>query len=170
LANSTNIYLTVLKLLEKSLETIVATLVVAIVLIISMQVFYRYIIQEPIAWSEEFVTLCYQWLSLLGAALAVRHRAHFGVDIAIRFIGPNSKQRLLALNHIVIWILGFFMLFYGIKVVINSWSQMYPTLPWSYGVGYSVVPLAGFLFLFMDLIVLKENYLKTNHKNLSTDL
>jgi len=145
-----------LNILQKCLEAIVSSLVVAIVVIVCIQVFSRYTMEQPFVWSEEFITLSYQWLSLLGSALAVRYRAHFGVDIAVRYLGVKSKIKVDILGHIIIWIMGLFMMFYGYKVVINSWVQMYPTLPWSYGVGYSVVPIAGLLFWLMDLIVLKE--------------
>ena len=31
---------------------------------VAAQVIFRYAVQEPIVWSEEFTTLCYQWLSI----------------------------------------------------------------------------------------------------------
>jgi len=142
--------------LEKGLRAVVATLVATIAVMVAAQVVFRYAVQEPIVWSEEFTTLCYQWLSYLGAALAVRYRAHYGVDLLVRFLGPRWKRALEWLEHAVIWSLAAFMMVYGGRIVESSALQMYPTLPFSVGTGYLVLPIAGVLFLLMDWPVLVE--------------
>ena len=140
--------------LEQALRVAVGALVAIIAVMVAAQVVFRYAVKEPIVWSEEFTTLCYQWLSYLGAALAVRYRAHYGVDFVVRFLGPRSKAALQWLEHAVVWLMAVFMLFYGWRIVESSWLQMYPTLPFSVGTGYLVLPIAGVLFMLMDLPVL----------------
>jgi len=142
--------------LEQALRAVVAALVVTIVVMVAGQVVFRYAVQQPIVWSEEFTTLCYQWLSYLGAALAVRYRAHYGVDFVVRFLGPRWKAPLEWLEHAVVWLLALFMLVYGWRIVQSSALQMYPTLPFSVGAGYLVLPISGALFILMDLPVLLE--------------
>jgi TRAP-type C4-dicarboxylate transport system permease small subunit len=144
------------RLLEQALRGVVAALVVIIVVMVAAQVLFRYAVQQPIVWSEEFTTLCYQWLSYLGAALAVRYRAHYGVDFVVRFLGPRWKRLLEWLEHAVVWLLGLFMVVYGWRIVESSALQMYPTLPFSVGTGYLVLPIAGALFALMDLPVFLE--------------
>jgi TRAP-type C4-dicarboxylate transport system permease small subunit len=134
----------------------VAVLVVAICALVAAQVIWRYAVKEPIVWSEEFTTVCYQWLSYLGAALAVRYRAHYGVDLLVRFLGARGRRALEWLEHAVVWSLGAFMIVYGWRIVESSALQMYPTLPFSVGSGYLVLPIAGVLFMLMDLPVMLE--------------
>ena len=145
-----------LQVLEQALRWVVAALVAAICVMVAAQVIYRYAVKEPIVWSEEFTTLCYQWLSYLGAALAVRYRAHYGVDFLVRFFGPRLRRALEWLEHGVVWALAAFMVFYGWRIVESSWLQMYPTLPFSVGTGYLVLPIAGVLFALMDCAVFLE--------------
>lgn len=142
--------------LEKLLRVAVAALVLAIVVLVVAQVIFRYAVQEPIVWSEQFTTLCYQWLSFLGAALAVRYRAHFGVDFVVRLLGPRFRTSLEWLEHVVVWLLALFMVVYGWRIVESSALQMYPTLPFSVGTGYLVLPISGVLFILMDWAVLLE--------------
>ena len=141
---------------EKALRFAVAALVVTICVMVSAQVVFRYAVQAPITWSEEFTTLCYQWLSFLGAALAVRYRAHFGVDFVVRHLGHAWQAPLAWLGHLVVWAMGVFMIVYGWRIMESSAAQMYPTLPWSVGTGYSIVPISGVLFLVMDLMVIAD--------------
>jgi TRAP-type C4-dicarboxylate transport system permease small subunit len=142
--------------LEQGLRVAVGALVATIAVMVAAQVVFRYAVKEPIVWSEEFTTLCYQWLSYLGAALAVRYRAHYGVDFVVRFLGPRWKAPLEWLEHAVVWLLALFMLVYGWRIVQSSALQMYPTLPFSVGAGYLVLPISGALFILMDLPVLLE--------------
>jgi TRAP-type C4-dicarboxylate transport system permease small subunit len=52
--------------------------------------------------------------------------------------------------------MGIFMIVYGLRIVESSALQMYPTLPFSVGTGYSVVPISGVLFLLMDSMVFAD--------------
>ena len=144
------------RLLEQALRAVVAALVVMICALVAAQIIWRYAVKEPLVWSEEFTTLCYQWLSYLGAALAVRYRAHYGVDLLVRLLGPRMRRALEWLEHAVVWSLGAFMIVYGWRIVESSALQMYPTLPFSVGTGYLVLPIAGVLFMLMDLPVFLE--------------
>ena len=145
-----------LRALEKLLRVVVAALVATIAVLVAAQVVFRYALKEPIVWSEEFTTLCYQWLSFLGAALAVRYRAHFGVDFLVRLFGKRWHRALELLEHVVIWLMALFMIVYGWRIVESSAAQMYPTLPFSVGSGYLVLPIAGVLFILMDWAVFSE--------------
>ena len=145
-----------LRAIEQALRVVVAALVVTIAVMVAAQVVFRYAVQAPIVWSEEFTTLCYQWLSYLGAALAVRYRAHYGVDLFVRLLGPRWKTALEWLEHAVVWSLGAFLVVYGWRIAESSALQMYPTLPFSVGTGYLVLPIAGVLFMLMDLPVMLE--------------
>jgi len=53
-----------LRSVERVLTAVVAAGVVLIVLLVSLQVIYRYAVRQPLVWSEELTTLSYQWLSL----------------------------------------------------------------------------------------------------------
>lgn len=142
--------------IEQALRAVVAALVVTIAVLVAAQVVFRYAVQQPIVWSEEFTTLCYQWLSYLGAALAVRYRAHYGVDLVVRMLGPGGRGAVEWLEHAVVWSLAAFLVVYGWRIVESSALQMYPTLPFSVGTGYLVLPIAGVLFVLMDLPVMLE--------------
>lgn len=143
-----------LNIVEVLLRYVIALLVLVIVAMVATQVIFRYLLAEPISWSEEFITLSFQWLSFFGAALAVKERGHFGVDIFTRFLGGKWKKLVKKLAHSVVISIGIFMFIYGVRIVENSSAQMYPTLPFSVGIGYLVLPLSGLLILLMEILVI----------------
>jgi len=138
---------------EAVLRVVVGFLIAMIVVLVGAQVVFRYVFKTPIVWSEEFTTLCYQWVSYLGAALAVRYRAHFGVDFVARRLERWSTA-LAWIGHFVVWLIAFFMIVYGLRIVESSWAQMYPTLGFSVGTGYMILPITGVLFILMDIAVM----------------
>jgi TRAP-type C4-dicarboxylate transport system permease small subunit len=141
---------------EKGLRAAVALLVAAITILVTLQVTFRYALQAPLVWSEELTTLSYQWVSFLGAALAVRYRGHYGVDFLVRHLDEDWRGRLRGIEHAVIVLMALFLLVYGGRLVESTASQTYPTLGFSVGVGYSILPFSGLLILLMDLAVFLE--------------
>jgi TRAP-type C4-dicarboxylate transport system permease small subunit len=76
----------------RRIETGVATLavvnrVIATVLfvlltgVVGLQVFTRFVLHAPIIWSEEAARFLFFWVVLLGAAMSVKDRRHFVIDV-----------------------------------------------------------------------------------------
>ena len=74
-------------------DGIILTLVVVIVVSVFLQVFFRYILQDPLSWTEELARSCLIWLTFLGSALAIRAKGHFVLEIVTSRL--TGKKRLL---------------------------------------------------------------------------
>lgn len=66
----------------------------AVVLIALSQVLSRYLLRKPLVWSEELATYLFIWLSMLGAAMAVHTKAHYGFEMLARRV-PRAMQTAL---------------------------------------------------------------------------
>ena len=69
--------------------------IVAIVLLVALltavtfaQVITRYVLSDPLIWSEEAARYLFVWVSMIGAALAIREGGHFGLDL---LISPDAE-------------------------------------------------------------------------------
>ena len=145
-----------LALLETALRAALALLVAAIAVLVTLQVTFRYAVKAPLVWSEELTTLCYQWASFLGATLAVRYRGHYGVDFLVRHLSPDLRPALEWFGHAVVWGVALFLLVFGARLAQSTAGQTYPTLGFSVGAGYLILPLSGAVFLLMDVAVALE--------------
>ena len=82
---------------------IVATL--AVILITA--VFYRFVLDNAISWSEEGSKYLMVWLTFLGAPIALRHAAHINIDLLVKLFPPRGRQALyLVINMIIIATMG----------------------------------------------------------------
>ena len=74
--------------IQKALDSLAAVngliatvLFVALTLVVSLQVFTRFVLHVPFIWSEEAARFLFFWVALLGAAMSVRTRRHFVLDV-----------------------------------------------------------------------------------------
>ncbi len=82
-------------------------LIIAIVAILAMiliaAVFYRFVLDNAISWSEEGSKYLMVWLTFLGAPIALRHAGHINIDLLIKLFPPRGRQAFyLGINLIII--------------------------------------------------------------------
>jgi TRAP-type transport system small permease protein len=63
------------------LQAVVCLLYVAILVVVNLAVFYRYVLDSPIIWSDTVGIWMFIWMSMLAAAVAIPRRAHMVVDV-----------------------------------------------------------------------------------------
>ena len=68
-----------------------ATLTVCVVLV-NLNVIFRYFLNSPIKWTDEVVTSLFIWTVFMGSAYAHRRHAHLGVDIVVNLIHGRTRQ------------------------------------------------------------------------------
>ncbi len=72
---------------EKTIAWILFAVMLALLL---LEVFYRYVLNVPVAWAEEMVRYVYISVSYIGAIIAVRERSHIQIDIL-----PSIMKKLI---------------------------------------------------------------------------
>ena len=83
-----------------------ATLTVCVVLV-NLNVVFRYFLNNPIKWTDEVVTSLFIWTVFMGSAYAHRRHAHLGVDIVMNLIhGPSRRVIEFVMDIIQILILA----------------------------------------------------------------
>lgn len=60
------------------LHALIASLVIAAVV-------FRYVLNDPLTWSEELVLVLFGWMVFLGIANAFRYRSHIIIDVIVLF-------------------------------------------------------------------------------------
>ena len=130
---------TVFDIIEQGLGVFFVLLMFISVL---LQIFFRYVLQSPLTWTEEVARYSFIWTVLLGAAFAVRRKEHVVMEILFdRF--PKSVQRyvMVIINGIIL-----LSLIYLLPVGWSFFSFMKnisaPTLNISWGFLFFAAPLS----------------------------
>jgi len=106
-----------------------------------VQVFFRYVLNRPISWTEEFSIFSMIWMAFLVAPIAYRS----GANVSIEVIRDLFKGRALAILQIVLTILVL-----GILVVLFRHSLIY--MQRGFGSTASSLPITmGWIYISMPL-------------------
>jgi TRAP-type C4-dicarboxylate transport system permease small subunit len=87
--------------IENALGTLVewpaAALVVADVAVLFAGVFARFVLHQPLVWSDELASLLFLWLAMLGAVVALRRGEHMRMTALVTRLAPPQRALLEAL-------------------------------------------------------------------------
>lgn len=96
----------------RRIETICALLLLmAIVALVAIASIAR-AVGSPIIWSVEIAQLCFVWLCMLSADIALQNERHFGLSLLSDALSPDKKRLLeLANRAVLILLLGFLLIY-----------------------------------------------------------
>ena len=135
------------KLLDRLIEAACAITVVALTVIVSLQVFNRFVLKTPLAWSEDLAMLLFQWVVFLGAALGVKRVRHFGIELVVRRFPERLRHRVELLTPAVMAIVALVMIVQGWTLLTFNRTRTFPTMDLTYTWAFLPIPLAGVLIL-----------------------
>ena len=124
-----------MKFVIKYFEELLASIAISIVVISAFYgVISRYILNNPVAWSNEVATIAFTQTVFLGAAAAWKSNKHIHLDLVYNFF-PN-KIKIISdwLKNIILIVFIAFALYLSIQFTITAYNK--PTailrIPFSY--------------------------------------
>lgn len=122
-------------------------LITAIVVIAMAAVWWRYVVNDPMAWSEQVSRILFVWMTFLGAAVLYRQRLHIAIDMIVLAL-PAPIQRILywtAEIGVLVFILVFFV--FGLKLSLDTWDNTYGALDITPATFYLAAPASAALMI-----------------------
>lgn len=66
--------------------------------VVLLGVFYRYVLVDPIAWTEELSTFSMVWLVLIGGGMGIKRSSHVGVTVLLdNFLFFKKHRKVIQL-------------------------------------------------------------------------
>lgn len=97
-----------------------ALTLLGILIVITMQVVWRYVFNNSLSWTEELGRYIYAWTIFIGSAIALHEETHIRVDMLYNFFRGVSKRVLdIALYLLLIACQGY-LLYYGVQYVLAT--------------------------------------------------
>ncbi len=88
----------------------------------TIEVVRREVFSYSSIWGEEIVRYSFIYLAWIGAAAAVKERAHIRIDVLYHYVGPRTKALLYILGDIVMLVIGCLALYWSFETVSVSWK------------------------------------------------
>lgn len=127
---------------------VMTLLVMALTVVVSYQVFSRYVDFVPrFLWTEEASRFCFIWVVLLGAAIAVREGSHFTIDVLPQRMPERLAHGLIIAGLAVVAVIGVVMVIGGLRFFEIGLSRISTTSGIQLAWVYAAVPVSGFSIL-----------------------
>lgn len=137
-------------------EIAIASLGIAMVLVVAAQVFARYVLNHSLFWSEELARYLLVWLTMLGASVAYRRHLHPGIDIITVRLPSAAAGWVKIFTHLVA--IGFFgvLIYHGTAFTHFIRFQISPALNLPKWTIYAIMPLSGVILALHAIAHLSE--------------
>jgi len=142
--------------LNSWIEYLLFGLGLTMTLVVAVQVFFRYVLNQSLFWSEELARFLLVWLSFLGASVAYRRKVHPGIDVLTSRIPDIPRKLCVIIVHVVSLIFFLVLIFYGCRFAYFVRLQISPALYVPKWVIFSIVPVSGLVFLIHGITFLLQ--------------
>lgn len=128
------------KYVEESIMMFFTTIMLIVVL---MQIFMRFVMNDSLAWSEELARFCFIWIVFIGVSYGVKHQRHIKVDLLLVFCKAKGKLFFDLLSNLLFLGFGLLILVYGLKIsfLFLELNQTSPGLKVPMGLVYMAAPI-----------------------------
>jgi TRAP-type C4-dicarboxylate transport system permease small subunit len=136
------------KRLGKSVDIVLVILMVIMFITVCLQVFFRYVLEEPLSWSEELARYAFVWVSFLGAAMALGKRLHFGVDYFVNKFPPRFSAGLEVGTNLLILIFVLVIIVKGYETTLSAGAMLSAGLNVRMDAVFAAIPVSGIIMAY----------------------
>ncbi len=135
-------------------EIVTAILLGAMLGSVGISVVWRFLLRQPLSWTEEVVLMCMVWPCFLGASVVTKHKEHIVIDFFIAL----SPRRLVQVMEIVcmLMVIGVLVILFWQGILLVERTQEVTTIalgiPTMYM--YAAIPVSAVLMLIQNVRLL----------------
>jgi TRAP-type C4-dicarboxylate transport system permease small subunit len=135
-------------------ELFASLLCAVLTVIVLFQVLFRYALHFPLDWAEELAMVIFQWVSFIGAGIAVRHRLHFHLDLLTRRFPEQWQKATDLLASTAVLVVAYILIHVGIGMMNAVKFINLPVMHFSKAYVYLAIPAGGALMILYQIPIL----------------
>lgn len=130
----------------------------SVVFVVILQIIFRFVIQKPLSWSEEFSRYAFIWVVYLGGYVCTRNNAHLGITFFVDSL-PHVPQKII--NFIAtaaVFIYMIFVVIWGFQLSFKVMRQPSAVMRIPMGYVYMAIPIGMLLMIIRMIFNLLEHH------------
>jgi TRAP-type C4-dicarboxylate transport system permease small subunit len=132
-------------LLGRGEDLFLATTHGLIAALVIAAVFFRYVLSDPLTWTEEFIVLVFTWMLFIGLSSGFRQRMHIRIDALLIVFPPRGRAvfGMFAVAATLATLIG--LAWFGTEQALIMATTETPMMRISAGWAVSAVPVGAAL-------------------------
>jgi len=135
----------VIRKLTRLVEWMLTALSILIFVVVFLQVLFRYLLRQPLFWSEELPRYLLIWMSFLAAAVAQKQDAHINITLCLAPLSARARRLLKILTDAVILAFLWILIYSGGLVTSITAHHRSTALQLPMGLVYAALPVGAIL-------------------------
>ncbi|MEP0321144.1 TRAP transporter small permease [Bauldia litoralis] len=136
------------RLISKTFEALNATAFAVLFGVFMLQIFYRYVLNHPLSWTQEIAEILYVWIVCVGAATIVKEREHVTFSLVYVSVKPKLRRIFAIAGTGLVTLVMLITLPGNLDYILFTFRQKTPTLRLPMSVVFSAFGV------FMVLIII----------------
>ena len=140
------------------LSRIATVLLSFMTILVLYQVFTRYVLNDPAAFTEELVRYSLIWTSFIGAAYASSSRDHMALVLFHDSLKPSGQRILMIFIDTLILLFAILIITIGgFKLALSARQEFSALLGIPRSLVYAMAPISGIFIILAQIINLYED-------------
>lgn len=139
----------------KLLLLVGSVFLIGMVLVVLTQIYYRFVLQKPLSWSEEVARGFFIWAAVIGAAIAMNEKLHTNLTVFFDKFPPKARFVVASVTSILTIVFFTVVFVYGMRLTMVAHMNTSPALKLPMSYFYASAPIGcGIMAIFAvrDLI------------------
>lgn len=133
------VYIKTISILEGFFGVLIAISMACVVISILLQVFFRYVLNNSLIWSEEMARYMGIFNALLCIGYCVRHHRHVAIDAAVSWIKGSAGKILKVLQNLICAVVFGYCSAMAYQFMIVGGGAPSPAMHWPMKIVYGIV-------------------------------
>ena len=157
----------IIKLIDDYLEMSICVVLISIIaIVLGLQVFMRYVMQDSLSWSEELSRYLFVWLIYVGISYGAKIMRHIKIDASL-YMFPKAYRAYIVIVGDILFLIFCLIVIYYSALLVNRQLLLNQTSPaigmpmWilyaAPGVGFSLTAIRQIQTIIYRIKKAKEN-------------
>jgi TRAP-type C4-dicarboxylate transport system permease small subunit len=122
-------------------------LLISMGVIMIVHVFFRYLLNSPLIFTEELISICFIWMCMLGSGYCIHHKLNTRIDVFVNLL-PSLVQKIISVfSDLFCMSIFIYLLPTAIRFTRTQATVITPALQLPMSVIYSAFLAASFLII-----------------------
>jgi C4-dicarboxylate transporter DctQ subunit len=131
--------------LHRGLEAVGVLLLAVYFVLVVLQVFFRYVLNRSLFWSEELVRFALVWSVMLGSAVVAYRGEHLRIDALDGLLPPSARRVVARLAEFLTFAFCVILAGTGVQFTLRTLTQRSAVLEVPIWAVYAAVPVGAVL-------------------------
>ncbi|MEX1010486.1 MAG: TRAP transporter small permease [Balneolaceae bacterium] len=138
-------------LIDKTLDWLLIIQLAVMSLVVAANVFFRFVLNQSIYWADELAMILMVWLTFLGAAVAIRDRAHYLFAWLIHKLEGRALKIYIVTGHLFMIAATLLLGWHSFQVTAGITDWIMPALEISRAWVYAAAPTGCVFMLYYSI-------------------